>query len=347
LGAILMFGTPQALASVVPTAEVIVQEERSGAIVLDEQIRAPLLRSAERVADLLDARNAEQELQIGLHRVRVPRLPEAIVREVVANAMVHRDYSELGPITIRLTETGLRVKSPGGFPPGITLANVVDDSHPRSVILADAFKRAGLVDRAGRGVPRMFDTLFRLGRNGPDFSATNDHAVIVSIPTSDADLEMVRFVIDHEESTGAQLPLRQLWILHAIKTSGPADVGELTRELTSNEAAVRSDLLRLTEAGLIEVRGSGRGRRYHLTPSFYRAADAGAYVRVRGFEPIQQDQMVLSYVDAWGTITRSKAAELCRLSPGEARNMLRRLVASGELELRGERRGAHYVRAGH
>lgn len=33
------------------------------------------------------------------------------------------------------------------------------------------------------------------------------------------------------------------------------------------------------------------------------------------------------------------------LSPGQARTVLKRLTDAGELELRGEHRGAHYVRA--
>lgn len=344
LGAILMFGKAQSLAQVVPTAEVIIQEERSGKLVFDEGIRAPLLRTAERLAEIMEARNSEQELQVGLHRVRVPRLHEMTVREVIANALVHRDYSEPGPVSIRLTEDALRVSSPGGFPPGITLENVFEDSRPRSVILADAFKRAGLVDRADRGVPRIYDNLLRLGRDGPDFSGTNDHAVVVSIPTSDADLEMVRFILDYEETTGVQLLLRELRVLHSLKVSGPAELGELSRSLAISEASVRASITRLSEAGLVEARGSGRGRRYHLAAPFYRAAAPEAYVRMRDFEPIQQDQMVLSYLDTYGSITRSKAAELCRLTPPEAARLLKRLVLAGELELRGEKRGSHYVR---
>ena len=344
LGAVLMFGKPQSLARIVPTAEVIIQEERSGKLVFDEGIRAPLLRTAERLSEIMEARNSEQELQVGLHRVRVPRLPEMTVREVIANALVHRDYSESGPVSVRLTEDALRISSPGGFPPGITAENIFEDSRPRSVILADAFKRAGLVDRAGRGVPRIYDNLLRLGRDGPDFSGTNDHAVVVSIPTSDADLEMVRFIIDYEESTGTQLMLRELRVLHSLKVAGPAELGELARSLAISEAGVRTSTTRLTEAGLVEARGSGRGRRYHLAPSFYRSAAPEAYVRMRDFDPIQQDQMVLSYLDTYGSITRSKAAALCRLTPPEAARLLKRLVQAGELELRGEKRGSHYVR---
>lgn len=54
--------------------------------------------------------------------------------------------------------------------------------------------------------------------------------------------------------------------------------------------------------------------------------------------------MILAYVDNFGRITRGKAAELCHLSPGQARVVLKRLTESGQLLLRGEKRGAHYVR---
>lgn len=55
--------------------------------------------------------------------------------------------------------------------------------------------------------------------------------------------------------------------------------------------------------------------------------------------------MILNYVDAHGRITRSQAAELSAISPTQASSLLRTLVQSGDLELRGERRGAHYVKA--
>ena len=68
-------------------------------------------------------------------------------------------------------------------------------------------------------------------------------------------------------------------------------------------------------------------------------APAG-YVRVHGFEPLQQEQMVLQYVDAHGHITRTEAAELCSLTPDQASRLLRRLASAGKLTRRGERRGA-------
>lgn len=345
LGAILLFGRTQALERFVPTAEVVFQELRANLITTNETLRLPLFRAADRVFELVEVRNSEQEVMIGLHRVGVPRVPVGTIRESVANALVHRDYSEPGPVTVQLTDDVFRVASPGGFPAGITLQNLLDDSKPRSPILAEAFKRAGIVDRAGRGVRGMYLQLLRAGRGAPDYSGSNNHAVIVQMSTSDTDLELVRFVLEYEESSGHVLALTQLQILHELRAMGPETTGELVAGLHESEGVIRSQLARLAEMGLVEARGPGRNRRHHLTAAFYRIAQSSEYVRLQDTDPIQQEHMILAYVDQFGSITRSKAAELCHLSPGQARTVLKRLTDSGELALLGERRGAYYVRA--
>jgi ATP-dependent DNA helicase RecG len=72
--------------------------------------------------------------------------------------------------------------------------------------------------------------------------------------------------------------------------------------------------------------------------------DRAGYVRVRGFEPAQQEQMVLQYAQEHGQITRREVAELCKLSADQASRLLRRLASEHpELSLEGERRGARYV----
>lgn len=343
LGAVLLFGTTIALDRFVPTAEVIFTELREGQIITSEVVRAPLLKAATRLYDLIAIRNIEQEVFVGLHRVGIRRVPETVIREVIANALVHRDYASLGPVSIQLDDDTFRVSSPGGFPAGITLDNLLDDSRPRSPILADAFKRAGIVDRAGRGVREIYDQLLRVGRGEPDYTRSTSTSVVVSVPTSQSDVETVRFVLDYEETSGSHLSLLQLRLIHELKSMGPQSIGELSGALNESETRVRAHVTRLAEQGLVEARGSGRHRRNHLTAAFYRVAQSSEYVRLQDTDPIQQDRMVLAYVEQYGSITRRKVAELCRLGSDQARVVLRRLVDSNRLELRGERRTAHYV----
>jgi ATP-dependent DNA helicase RecG len=91
-------------------------------------------------------------------------------------------------------------------------------------------------------------------------------------------------------------------------------VGSLAALVQRTEAETRSLLPRMVERGWMQARGDGKGRTWHLSAALYRVLDAPAgYVRVRGFEPLQQEQMILQFVDAHGHITRHQAAELCSL----------------------------------
>lgn len=99
----------------------------------------------------------------------------------------------------------------------------------------------------------------------------------------------------------------------------------------------------LVESGLIERRGRGKGRMYHLSASVYRAmGQPAAYVRARGFEPDQMEQMILSFVRAHGRITRGQVMDLCRVSERQATYLLQKLVANRRLVSHGEGRGRSY-----
>ncbi|MED5801110.1 RNA-binding domain-containing protein [Gordonia sp. Z-3] len=344
IGAVLLFGTDAALQRWVPNAEVLFQDARSGHQSTNIRIAEPLLGTAERLRELIDARNTVTELMAGLYRIEIPLIPSITRREAVANALVHRDYAAVGPIRVQLNDTSFVVANPGGFPPGVTTQNILDQSRPRSPILAAAFKRAGLVERRGKGVNDMFEQQLRAGRDAPDYSHSTSESVVVTVPLGNADLDLVRFLLTWESDHQEPLSLDELRIVHEVKTSGSATSFEVAGDLNLISAIVKSSLGHLVECGILESRGVGRSRKYHLTARFYDLAqDRNAYVRVKGIDPLQQERMILDYADAYGSITRGQAAELCQTTPTQARSVLKRLVEDGRLRLTGERRGARYV----
>ncbi len=100
-----------------------------------------------------------------------------------------------------------------------------------------------------------------------------------------------------------------------------------------------------TEADLVEAHYQHNGRTRHLSAATYRRlGEPAAYIRRHGFEPIQQEQMILQYVEKHGRITRRDAAELCKISSTQAKRLLAKLCAQGKLTRRGQRKGAYYGR---
>ena len=97
------------------------------------------------------------------------------------------------------------------------------------------------------------------------------------------------------------------------------------------------------EAGLVEVHGVKKGRTYTLSPKVYqRMGQSADYVRQAGFDPIQQEQMVLQYVQSHERIARKDVAELCRINDDQATYLLRKLKQNEKLQLVGKGRGAYY-----
>lgn len=344
-GALLLFGTSEALQKFVPTHETIFQVLERGVLRYNIISHDPLFKSADRLFSLLRDQNREDEVVIGLTRVGIDRIPEVVARELVANALVHRDYTSMGSVRVQLRDDELTVTNPGGLPRGVTVENLLESSNPRSRILADAFREAHFVDRAGRGINRVFESVLRTGRPEPDYSRTTADQVSVSLELG-SDAELVRFVVEHDQRANHRFELPDLQIVRALKDSPRMNLREISDVLQQSQQRTQTRLTSMLEEGLIEMRGDGRSRRYLLSAASYRSLEGAVnYVRIRPFDRPQQTQMILNYIDAHGSISRGEAAELCGTSPEEASRILQRLRNEGELLLEGQRRGARYIRA--
>lgn len=342
---LLLFGREEALRRLLPTHEVAFQVLAGEKVEVNDFFRWPLLRLVEELLARFRARNREEEVLVGMLRVGVPDYPPAAFREGLANALIHRDYTRLGAVHVQWHADRLEIASPGGFPEGVRLDNLlVTQPRPRNPLLADAFKRAGIVERTARGIDTIFHEQLRNGRPAPSYARSNEAGVVLVLPGGKANLAFARFVA--EESQAARpLALDDLLLLNQLWLERRASTGDAAAAIQKPEGEARARLQRLVEAGLVESRGERKGRTWLLSAAAYRRlGEPGAYVRQRNFEPLQQEQMVLQYVATHQRITRREAAELCRLSPDQAKRVLSRLVRRGELRMQGERKGAFYTR---
>lgn len=344
LTGLLLVGRETSIRQLVPTHEFAFQVLAQQAVRFNEFRRFPLLKALDWLETNFRPYNPEEELQVGLFRVPVPKVDLGAFREAVANALVHRDYHGRGAVHVRLEDDALVVSNPGGLVDGVTLANLlVTEPRPRNPALADAMKRIGVVERSGRGVDKIFRGMLKFGRPAPDYSYTNAQSVVLRLPTAEADLDFRRLVVEHERATHAELPIDSLIALAALRESKRVTTDELAVLIQRDVTSAKRTLEALSEAGLVEAHGSTRGRSYILSASLYQAAgDKAAYTRQAGFTTIQHEQMVLSYVQQHGQVQRAEVTDLCRLSPDQAAKLLKRMKNKGALIQQGERRWAVY-----
>jgi ATP-dependent DNA helicase RecG len=267
----------------------------------------------------------------------VPNYEPRAFREAVVNAFVHRDYTRLGAVHVRWEADAIVVSNPGGFVEGVTLDNLlVVEPRPRNPLLADAVKRIGLAERTGRGIDLIFQGLLRYGRPAPDYRRSDSQSVVIVLPGGEADLGILQIVIEEENRLGHPLPVDSMIALVLLRHERRVDIGRLAHEIQRDEIAARKVMERLVEAGLVEAHGVRKGRTYTLSPKVYKALGQPAdYVRQAGFDPIQQEQMVLQFVRNHGRITRRDAVALCRIGEDQARRLLTKLHSEGKLRRTG------------
>lgn len=335
---LLLFGREESLRRFLPTHEVAFQVLSGTSVEANDFMRWPLLRVMDEVMTRFRARYREEELMVGLIRVGVPEYSERAFREAIANAIIHRDYTRMGAVHIQWYDDRIEISNPGGFPEGVRLDNLlVTPPRPRNPLLADVFKRAGIVERIARGIDTIFYEQLRNGRPAPSYERSTDTDVVLVIPGGKGNLNFVRLAIEENVSLDGLLILNQLWRERRITTD------EVARLIQKGESDARSTLERLVEMGLVEARGEKKGRVYHLSAATYRRLGEGAaYVRVRGFEPLQMEQMIMQYVRAHGRITRRDAAALCQISPRQARYLLQKMVEKGKMIRKGKGRASYY-----
>lgn len=93
----------------------------------------------------------------GIYRQDAYEFPPDSVRELIANAVVHRSYLDPGNIQVALYDDRLEVTSPGMLLNNVTIEKMMEGySKPRNPAIARAFAYMKIIEKWGTGIPRIF-----------------------------------------------------------------------------------------------------------------------------------------------------------------------------------------------
>lgn len=339
--ALILLGTRAAIGRYLSHAEVIFEyrsSEAAGPAQQREEYREGFFSFYEDLWGKINLRNDKQHFQDGLFIWDVPTFNETAVREAILNAVSHRDYRHAGSIFVRQFSRRLEIVSPGGFPPGITAENILDRQQPRNRRIADVFGKCGLVERAGQGADRMFESCIREGKPLPDFTGTDAYQVSLTLHGQVQDPAFLRFLEKVGRDRLASFSTKDFLVLDLVHREEPIP------------EALAPALRRLSQMGVVETVGRGRGTRYLLARGFYAAIkQKGGYTRRKGLDRETNKALLLKHVQS-SSPEGCAMVELQQVVPTVSRAFVKRLMdelrREGKVRLEGRRRWSRWFAVG-
>ncbi len=246
------------------------QEQKVWKLVLDDYSNNPK-ELLEKVLDDVPDWSESLEISDGIFRKNIPMYPIEVVRELVANALVHRTYTTRGDIFINIFRDRFEVHSPGRLPYGVTPANILHQSVRRNEQLSKVFYDLGLMEKEGSGYDLIYSQLLGNGKSTPTIEDSNDR-VTVSVSKQIVSPEIVKLM--DKASREFQLRQKEIITLGLIAQNHTIGTLELTKILNqNNESGTRYWLGRLLDVKLVLTKGKTRGTQYYVNPEFLRKMD--------------------------------------------------------------------------
>ena len=206
--------------------------------------------------------NYSFELPNGLFRKQVRHYNQAVVRELLVNAFVHKSYTISGDIFISVYKDRLEIKNPGGLPLGVTKNNILHQVQRRNPKIIDTFKAMGLMESEGSGYDLIYEKLSLDGKRFPEIE--NDiNYVKVTIYSTIVDndiLQILDYIGSHYELT--QKEIIALGIIVREKRITGHDLAQ-TLQLKEDER-VRNWVDKLVDKNILITEGKTKGLMYML-----------------------------------------------------------------------------------
>lgn len=239
------------------------------------------------------------EITDGLYRRNIPAYDERIIRELCANALVHRSYAVAGDVFINLHPDRVEFVNPGQLPLGVTENNILHKSVKRNERMAHLFFSLHLMEREGSGYDKMYEVQLTNGKQVPRVEEGDDSvtAIIERRIVSEEAIKVIK-------RASEKFPLKQKHVicLGMIAQAGSISGSELIRQLELRDnVALRPWLRPLIEIGIVETNDAKtRGVEYRVNPQLLRDSDFKGKTTLKRIEPHRLRELILEDLKLYG-----------------------------------------------
>jgi ATP-dependent DNA helicase RecG len=118
--------------------------------------------------------------QTGVLRERLtPDYPQVAIRELLLNAVMHRNYQSNTPVRFYWFADRIEIQSPGGLYGEVTLETIKQINSYRNPAVAECMKSLGYVNRFGYGIQRAEALLQQNGNPPPEFTVDDKVFLVI------------------------------------------------------------------------------------------------------------------------------------------------------------------------
>lgn len=224
---------------------------------------------------LRDHLRKDVHLRQTMEREEYFEYPLEAARELVVNAVAHRDYHITGDgIRLFIFSNRMEVTSPGGLPGPVTIANIKDERFSRNPAIVQVLSDMGFIERLGYGVDRVIDLMQQQNLHAPEFEETDGgfRVVLRNQPTAVMETNPRPLHIQlRGEYEGIEINPRQevaLAYLHQEENNQRITNSDLQRLCPDvHPETIRRDLADLVTKNILRKMGQKRGSYYILNRS--------------------------------------------------------------------------------
>jgi predicted HTH transcriptional regulator len=276
-----------------------------------------LIEMADACYQQLKSETKVKEFHFGLFREYIEDYPDVVLRELLINAIAHRDYSRQQIIEIRKFPDYLEFESPGHFPQGINETNFLRKTNPRNPGIMDVLREINYAEKAGSGFDKVFTALLSKGKKIPQPIQT-ENSILLRIEADVYSGKLAELSLIYKQVVKKDIDLEKLIVLNHIYTGQKLTFQQLEQLPFVNHYQLRKILAELQEIEFIETTGRTSGLKYIIHRSkLVSDEDKIGYTKYKKQERARQIEAILRYLDAVEEIDNEGARKLLLLNDSD------------------------------
>lgn len=210
------------------------------------------------------------DIKVPFHLEGITRIDETpvhkAIREALVNCLTNVDFYLPMGVVINKYEDKIVMENPGTIRTGKDQMIKGGKSNPRNEVIMKMFNRIGIGEKAGSGVPSIFDVWEEQGWKVPTVvEEFGPDRTILTLEFANSFMPIIQKIITEKNIEVSEITLNQFNdILDYLRDGGESSVTEISKSISLAASRVRKLMNKMVDLGLVEEIGINKSRKFKL-----------------------------------------------------------------------------------